>query len=61
VPGRFGDACAGMRHALAIMEALEAEFPDSPDLKPVKKGVFAESLKRAFYLILAQTILWVIY
>jgi hypothetical protein len=48
-----------MRHALAILEALESEFPNHPDLKPVKRGVFAESLKRAFYLILAHTILWV--
>lgn len=60
VTGRFGDACGKIRHALAIFEALDSTFPLSPTLDAKTRGAtFAASLYRAFYLILAQTILWV--
>jgi len=53
--GRFGDACANMRRAIAIIEAIEREFPLSSTLNAATRGsTFAPSLVRSFILILAN-------
>jgi hypothetical protein len=56
--GHFGEACANMRRAIAIIEAIDGEFPLSSTLdKETRGSTFAPSLVRSFILVHANAIM----
>jgi hypothetical protein len=55
--GHFGEACANMRRAIAIIEAIDREFPLSSALDAETRGsTFQPTLVRSFILLLANAI-----
>jgi len=57
---RPGDACAQLRRAIAIAEAIIREFPLSPSLtNDIRGNTFAVTLMRSYYLLLGKAMIMV--
>jgi hypothetical protein len=60
--GKFGDACNQMRHAIAVAQAIDREFPISDTLTHETRGTtFRPTLIRSMMIALGQAIIRVIY